>query len=80
MFALLDRKPEIEDGPDRPNIQGSIELQTVSFHYPTRPNVSTRGWLGGQGCARRTSAPGPLQMHSHAVAICSASLLHRRSG
>ncbi|KAL4643326.1 hypothetical protein ACB092_02G084800 [Castanea dentata] len=43
IFAILDRKSKIDSsdasGMKIENVKGEIELQHVSFRYPTRPNV-----------------------------------------
>lgn len=43
IFKILDRKPKIDSSSDEgvtlPTVTGDIELQHVSFRYPTRPNV-----------------------------------------
>lgn len=43
IFAILDRKPEIdpneESGVTLQNINGDIQLHHLSFTYPTRPDV-----------------------------------------
>ncbi|HEY8210464.1 MAG TPA: ABC transporter transmembrane domain-containing protein [Myxococcaceae bacterium] len=46
VFELLDRKPSIETsgGEQLPAVSGEVELQGVSFSYPTRKDV---GVLGG---------------------------------
>lgn len=43
IFRLLDSKPKIdssnEEGTSLASVRGEIELQHVSFRYPTRPNI-----------------------------------------
>ncbi|URD78639.1 putative ATPase of the ABC class [Musa troglodytarum] len=43
IFAILDRKSSIDSGSDEgmilDNVKGTIELQHVSFKYPSRPDV-----------------------------------------
>ncbi|MBA0779108.1 hypothetical protein Gotri_003389 [Gossypium trilobum] len=43
IFEILDRKPPIdsssEDGSTIPTVTGNIELEHVSFKYPTRPDI-----------------------------------------
>ncbi|WOG94642.1 hypothetical protein DCAR_0313938 [Daucus carota subsp. sativus] len=43
IFSILDRKPEIdlneESGVTLQNVNGDIQLQHISFMYPTRPDV-----------------------------------------
>lgn len=43
IFEILDRKPTIdscsEDGSTIPTVTGNIELEHVSFKYPTRPDI-----------------------------------------
>ncbi|KAE8722975.1 ABC transporter B family member 12 [Hibiscus syriacus] len=43
IFDILDRKPPIdsssEDGLTIPTVTGNIELEHVSFKYPTRPDI-----------------------------------------
>ncbi|MBA0569631.1 hypothetical protein Golob_003350, partial [Gossypium lobatum] len=43
IFEILDRKPPIdsssEDGSTTPTVTGNIELEHVSFKYPTRPDI-----------------------------------------
>ena len=43
IFAILDRKSKIDSsdafGMKIENVKGEIELQHISFRYPTRPDV-----------------------------------------
>lgn len=43
IFAILDRKSKIdpsdESGTKLENVKGNIELQHISFKYPTRPDI-----------------------------------------
>ncbi|XP_073272255.1 ABC transporter B family member 9-like [Primulina huaijiensis] len=43
IFQILDSQPKIDSGSDEgttlPSIRGDIELQHVSFRYPTRPDI-----------------------------------------
>lgn len=43
VFAILDRKSKIDPSNDSgmtlENLKGNIELQHVSFRYPTRPDI-----------------------------------------
>ncbi|CAK9145285.1 unnamed protein product [Ilex paraguariensis] len=43
IFAILDRKSKIdpsdESGMTLEHVKGDIELQHISFRYPTRPDV-----------------------------------------
>ncbi|XP_007025208.2 PREDICTED: ABC transporter B family member 9 [Theobroma cacao] len=43
IFEILDRKPEIDSsstaGTTLPSVTGNIELEHVSFRYPTRPDI-----------------------------------------
>lgn len=43
IFEILDSKPKIDSSKDEgvtlENITGNIELEHVSFKYPTRPDV-----------------------------------------
>ena len=43
IFAILDRKSKIdpsdESGQILENVKGEIELQHISFKYPTRPDI-----------------------------------------
>lgn len=43
VFAILDRKSKIDPGDDSgitlENLKGNIQLQHVSFRYPTRPDI-----------------------------------------
>ncbi|XVF40227.1 hypothetical protein PTKIN_Ptkin01aG0094700 [Pterospermum kingtungense] len=43
IFEILDRKPPIDSssssGTTLPNVTGNIELEHVSFTYPTRPDI-----------------------------------------
>lgn len=42
VLALLDRKPAIQSGPEKPSkdLRGDIELKDVTFRYPSRPDVT----------------------------------------
>lgn len=50
VFAIIDRKPEI-DSMDRSGIElgseidGTIEFRNISFSYPARPNVQVLFFL-----------------------------------
>lgn len=43
IFAMLDRRPKIDSGSEQgktlPIVWGEIELNHVSFRYPTRPDI-----------------------------------------
>lgn len=41
IFGILDRKSKIDSSKDEglPQVRGDIEIQHVSFKYPTRPDV-----------------------------------------
>lgn len=41
VFTLLDRKPKIESGVDKPqDLTGNIELRNITFRYPSRPDTT----------------------------------------
>ncbi|KAK6947399.1 ABC transporter-like, ATP-binding domain [Dillenia turbinata] len=41
VFELLDRKTEVvtDVGEELTNVEGTIELRNVNFHYPSRPDI-----------------------------------------
>ena len=43
IFEILDSKPSIDsssnEGITLPSVTGNIELQNISFKYPTRPDI-----------------------------------------
>ncbi|XP_073533905.1 ATP-binding cassette sub-family B member 5-like isoform X1 [Phyllobates terribilis] len=72
LFALFNREPAIDSyslqGQKPDNWQGNIELQQISFNYPSRPDVSvlqdlsvtiqsgqTVAFVGSSGCGKSTS-------------------------
>jgi ABC transporter fused permease/ATP-binding protein len=52
VFELLDRTPALPPGPgltiDR--VEGALELDAVTFHYPSRPDVAVLGGLSFRVC------------------------------
>lgn len=44
LFALIDRKSQIdpfdESGEKLPTVEGLVELENITFSYPTRPGVT----------------------------------------
>ncbi|XP_073533901.1 ATP-binding cassette sub-family B member 5-like isoform X4 [Phyllobates terribilis] len=72
LFILFNREPAIDSyslqGQKPDNWQGNIELQQISFNYPSRPDVSvlqdlsvtiqsgqTVAFVGSSGCGKSTS-------------------------
>ncbi|XP_069585914.1 ATP-binding cassette sub-family B member 5-like [Ranitomeya imitator] len=88
LFALFDREPAIDSyslqGKKPDNLLGNLELQQISFHYPSRPDVpvlqelsvnihsgQTVAFVGSSGCGKSTS----VQLLQRFYDPCQGALL-----
>jgi ATP-binding cassette subfamily B protein len=74
IFALLDRRPEVRDGPEvlvPATIRGDLGFEDVYFSYPRARAFSAEGALGSGAEAEPEPALEGLSFHVPAGALCA---------